>query len=68
MSVRTLENGEYRDYSFLLSDVSQTDSARCGKGPLFTYAPRGVGGGGKLSHTFPLRITCKKGGGGPDSM
>ena len=30
--------------------------------PLITYAPRGRGGG-KASYTFPLRITCKKGGG-----
>ena len=29
----------------------------------------GGGGGGQVSYTFPLRITCKKGGGGaPDSM
>ena len=38
--------------------------------PLITYAPRGRG---QVSHTFLLRITCKKGGGGgggegPDSM
>ena len=35
--------------------------------PFSTYAPRG-GGGVQVSYTFPLRITCKKGGGGPDSM
>ena len=29
--------------------------------PLITYAPRGRGGG-QVSHTFLLRITCKKGG------
>ena len=32
--------------------------------PLITYAPRGRRGGGKVSYTFPLRITCKKKGGG----
>ena len=26
------------------------------------------GEGVQVSNTFPLRITCKKGGGGPDSM
>ena len=31
--------------------------------PLITYAPRGRGGV-KASYTFPLRITCKKGGRG----
>ena len=31
--------------------------------PFSTYAPRGGGGGGHVSYTFPLRITCKKGGG-----
>ena len=31
--------------------------------PLITYALRG-GEGGQVSHTFPLRITKKKGGGG----
>ena len=35
--------------------------------PLITYAPRGKGGG-QVSYTFSLRITCKKGGGGPKSM
>ena len=30
--------------------------------PLITYAPRGRGG--QASYTFPLRITCKKGGRG----
>ena len=35
--------------------------------PFSTYTPRGKGGG-QVSYTFPLRITCKKGGGGPDSM
>ena len=35
--------------------------------PFSTYAPR-VGGWGQASYTFPLRITCKKGEGGPDSM
>ena len=33
--------------------------------PLSTYAPRGRGG--QVSYTFPLRITCKKGGGGRES-
>ena len=27
-----------------------------------------VRGGGQVSYTFPLRITCKKGRGGPESM
>ena len=31
--------------------------------PFSTYAPRG-GGGVQVSYTFPLRITCKKGGRG----
>ena len=31
--------------------------------PLITYAPRGRGWG-QASYTFPLRITCKKGGEG----
>ena len=35
--------------------------------PLSTYAPTG-GGWGQASYTFPLRITCKKGEGGPESM
>ena len=35
--------------------------------PLITYAPRGRGGG-QASYTFLLGITCKKGGGGPNSM
>ena len=35
--------------------------------PFSTYAPR-VGGWGQVSYTFPLRITCKKGWVGPDSM
>ena len=38
---------------------------------LFTYAPRGRGGGGQLSYTCLLRIACKikkKGGGGSDSL
>ena len=26
------------------------------------------GGGGQVSYTLPLDITCKKGGGGPDNM
>ena len=30
--------------------------------PLITYAPRGRGG--QTSYTFPLRSTCKNGGGG----
>ena len=30
--------------------------------PFSTYAPRGRGG--QVSYTFPLRITCKKGGEG----
>ena len=33
-------------------------------GPSINYV--GVGGG-QASYTFLLRITCKKGGGGPDS-
>ena len=33
--------------------------------PLITYAPRGRGGGGgQASYTFPLCMTCKKGGRG----
>ena len=33
------------------------------------YAPRGRGGGtGQSSYTFLLRVTCKKGGGGLNSM
>ena len=33
--------------------------------PFSTYAPKGGGGGGvQDSYTFPLRITCKKGGRG----
>ena len=38
--------------------------------PFSTYAPRGRERG-QVSYTFPLSITCKKGGrtlGGPDSM
>ena len=34
--------------------------------PFSTYTPRG--GGGQSSDIVPLCITCKKGGGGPDSM
>ena len=35
--------------------------------PLIVYAPRGRGGG-QVSYTFLLCITCKKGGRGSDSM
>ena len=35
--------------------------------PFSTYAPRGEGWG-QASYTFPLRITCKRGWVGPDSM
>ena len=34
--------------------------------PLIMYTL--IGGGVKASYTVPLRITCKKGKGGPDSM
>ena len=33
-------------------------------GPSINYVrTQGEGGGGQVSNTFPLRITCKKGGG-----
>ena len=45
--------------------------SKCGIGtlwglPFSTYAPRG-GGVIQVSYTFPLRITCKKKGGGEGS-
>ena len=39
------------------------------KGHFIKYVrTHGRGGGGQVSYTFPLRIACKKGGGGPESM
>ena len=53
-------------FYYLISDLKPRFHL---KGPsinLITYAPRGGGGG--VSYTFQLRITCKERGAGPDSI
>ena len=50
---------------FSVIQLSVTGHIVVGGLPVITYAPRGRGVG-QVSHTFPLRITCKnkkKGGG-----
>ena len=53
--------------SFLVTEHQTLTSFLIRDLPLITYTPRWKGGG-QVFYTFLLHTTCKKGGGGPDTM